>query len=113
MEYDADLINSHYLQLRLVSARPDTVFHRGGLEILLRNVGVVHPLSIFLAPTIPFKWIAQGRIIPQLGDQVQSALPHHLKSWIVTKMAIQSEVNRVQQWAEVHEQRYNHLLNAL
>ena len=81
-------------KLGLESARLETVFHDGGLEIVLRDVGIIHPFSIFAAMTIAIPRKAQSCIPSQLGDQVQSRLLHHLKSGIVAKMAIHRQVNR-------------------
>jgi len=61
-------------KLRLVSASLDAVFHRGGLKVLLWDVGVVHPFSIFAVVTHPIKRKVQRRIPTQLGNQVQSTL---------------------------------------
>ena len=80
-------------------------------------LGVVHPFSIFAmwatsgVRTIPRK--AQGCIPAQLGDQVQSTLPNHLKSRIIAKMSIHGQINRLEQTANLQKQGFEHFLNPL
>ena len=45
-------------ELGLVSASLKAIFQRSGLEVFLRNMGIVHPFSIFALMTHPIPWKA-------------------------------------------------------
>jgi hypothetical protein len=57
-------------ELGLVNASLDPSFYDSGLEILLWDVGVVHPFSMYAFMTLSIPRKAQSCIPAQLGDQV-------------------------------------------
>src|SRR2546426_10167398 len=85
-------------QLRLVQTGLDVPFHGGLFEVLRWHVGIVH-LAAILTPG-PSPGIGagvgevQGGIAPQLGNEVQIALPRHLHRVVVAKVTIQDEVGQ-------------------
>src|SRR5215468_5573320 len=85
-------------QLRLVDTGLDRPRHRGLLKVLPWEVGVIHFVAILAMGTSasigPGIGEVQGRIAPQLGNEVHAALARHLQGVVVAKVPIQYQVGQ-------------------
>ena len=72
--------------------------HRGLFEVLHREVVVIHLVAILATGTSPGIGTGVGevqrRIAPQLGNQVQVALPRHMQGVVVAKVPVQHQVGQ-------------------
>src|SRR5439155_6071207 len=82
-------------QLRLGEAGLDVPVHGGVVEIRLWEVVVINLAAIRATGTAPSRGAGggegQGCITPQLGNEVQVALPHPMQGVVVAKVAIEHQ----------------------
>src|SRR5262245_2623442 len=85
-------------QLCLVDIGLDVPLHRGLFEVLCGEVVVIDLGAILAMGTSPRigtgRGEVQGRIAPQLGNEVHAALARHLQGVVVAKVPIQHEVGQ-------------------
>ncbi len=99
-------------QLRLVEAGLDVPVHGGVFEIRLWYVVVVNLAAILATGTSPSIGAGvgevQGCITPQLGNEVQVALPHHMQGVVVAKVAIEHQRGHREHGGDQAQQGFQH-----
>ncbi len=85
-------------QLRLVETGLDVPLHRGLFEVLHGEVVVIHLVAILAMGTSPGIGSRVGevqrRIVPQLGNQVEMALPCHLQGVVVAEVPVEHQIGQ-------------------
>ncbi len=85
-------------QLRLVDTGLDVPLYRGLFEVVPREVVVIDLGAILAVGTPPGIGAGVGDvqrgIVPQLGNQVQMALPRHLQGVVVAEVPVEHQVGQ-------------------
>ena len=102
-------------QLRLGQASLYVPFHRRLFEVWHRDVVVIDLVAILAMGASPSIGAGGGevqrRIAPQLGNEVQVALPSHIQGVVVTKVAIEHQGGPRQHLGEQVQHGFQHSLD--
>ena len=83
----------------MIDADFNIAFRAGLDQILFEDIALVDSFAVPFAASVLLLFAIvdkmQLRVTTQLGDQVQVALPHHLKGVVVTEVSIQRQMTNL------------------
>ena len=103
-------------QFCLVDAGLDVLLHGSFLQVLIKNTAIIQFVAVFtvwpMTAISTFVREIQGRVVAQLGNQVQTRLSSHLQGVVVAEMPIQNQIGERQNPCDQLEERCHHALDA-